>query len=226
MIAAIAESTVHDWSRFADSTGLLVRRIEVMPLALLRAAPRGDLGDDKSLWGVLDLGYGSCVLTLAKDAHCVYVRQLSVDGDSLTLAIRDALGVDYGTAELLKREYRPPVDDPAGRRRDDHIDGGDTPQAVHALMKSQIKTLTGELERAFGYVMESYPELSPTVLHVSGGGAKLNGLCDALRERLGINVRPLDPCQALKTGPSTLPVEKASAAGMAVSVGMAIGDVQ
>ena len=109
MIAAIAEDTVKDWSRFADSTGLLVRRIEVLPSALLRAAPRGDPGEQKSLWGVLDLGYGSCVLTLAKNAHCIYVRQLSVDGDSLTMAIRDALGVDYGTAEILKRQYRPPA---------------------------------------------------------------------------------------------------------------------
>ena len=173
----------------------------------------------------MDLGYGSCVLALAMDAHCVYVRQLSVDGDSLTLAIRDALGVDYGTAEILKREYRPPIA-AAGRRRDDRDDSVDMPQAVHALMKSHIKALAGELERAFGYVMEGYPELSPTVLHVSGGGAKLNGLCDALHERLGIDVRPLDPCQGLKTGRNGSPVEKASHACMAASLGMAIGDVQ
>ncbi len=226
MIAAIAEDTVKDWSRFADSTGLLVRRIEVLPSALLRAAPRGDPGEQKSLWGVLDLGYGSCVLTLAKNAHCIYVRQLSVDGDSLTMAIRDALGVDYGTAEILKRQYRPPADDAAGRRRDDRSDGGDMPLAVHTLMKSQINALIAELERAFGYVMESYPELSPTVLHVSGGGAKLNGLCDTLHERLGIGVRPLDPCQGLKTGRSASPVEEDSHACLAASVGMAIGDVQ
>ena len=226
MIAAIAESTVHDWSRFADSTGLLVRRIEVLPSALLRAAPRGDAGDDKSLWGVLDLGYGSCVLALAMDVRCVFVRQLSVDGDSLTLAIRDALGVDYGTAEILKRAYRPPVNADAGRRHDDFVDSGDMPQAVHALMKSHIKALAGELERAFGYVMEGYPELVPTVLHVSGGGAKLSGLCDALHEQLGIDVRPLDPCQGLKTGRNGSPVDTASRAQLAASVGMAIGDVQ
>ena len=93
-------------------------------------------------------------------------------------------------------------------------------------MRSQFKTLNGELERAFGYVMEGYPQQTPSVLYVSGGGAKLDGLADALRERLGIDVSSLDPCDRMRMDTRGSAVDEASRAYMAASVGMAMGDVE
>lgn len=224
MITAIPQTAAARWSSFADSIGMILRRIEVLPSALLRAAWRDGRQADDALWGVLDLGCRSCVLALAKGPHCVYVRQLSINGDCLTQSICDSLGVDYAAAEMLKREYRASPD--TGRTDRGSAVGDRVPQSVHSLLRSHIKTLAGELERAFGYAMETYPDLSPTALYLSGSGTRLSGLRQTLRERLGIDVELLNPCDGLDVGWHASSLDEGSHACIAASVGLAIGDVE
>lgn len=224
MIAAIPQTAAARWSSFADSIGLTLRRIEVLPSALLRAAWRQGRQAEDALWGVLDFGCRSCVLALAKGPHCVYVRQLSIDGDCLTQSICDSLGVDYATAEMLKREYRASPD--AGPTDRGSADGSHVPQSVHSLLRSRIKTLADELERAFGYVMETYPDLSPTALSLTGSGARLSGLRETLCENLGIDVELLNPCDGLEVGRHASSLDESVHTCIAASVGLAIGDVE
>ncbi len=215
LVAAAPREAVLRRVEALESIGLTVRHIEALPSAILRAAWRRRQYDEQSLWGALDIGFGGSVLALAKGPHCVYVRKLTGGGDALTLAILDALEVNYSTAELLKRQQGA-----AGAPAD-----GELPEAISGVLRTHMRSLAREIEKAFSYAMESYPELTPKALHLCGGGAKLDGITAALHEHLGIEVSTLDACTEFRPHDGTARPSESEQPVLAPGIGMALGDV-
>lgn len=233
MIVATRRSAVEAWERFVASLGLTLTCVDVLPCALLRAAwsaespaaPASAAGP-QTLWGVLDVGFGGALLTLAVGSCCVYVRPLSPGGDTLTLAVADALQVDYKTAELLKRSVAA-SDGPAGERAaapGTRI-ASDVQQVVEGVLRAQIRALAAEVERALAYALESYPQAQLGGIHVCGGGARLGLLAGGLREALGIDVRQLDPAVGLAAGAADALQRPRDAALYAGCIGVALGEL-
>lgn len=227
MICAASRTLVDNWSAAAEALGLWVERVETAPSALLRVAWRSQAPrlTTERVWGVLDLGFAASVLALARGPECIFVRNLSIAGDALTLAILDALGVDYATAEMLKREYSVlPTGGDAGPGT-----GAATvevPQALHSVIRQRVKALASDVERAFSYALESYPDLAAGPLFLAGGGCRLKGLPEALGEHLGIDVALLDPRPALELNPAGPPLPPDEQPGAGPSIGAALGDFE
>ncbi|MBU0641578.1 MAG: pilus assembly protein PilM [Planctomycetes bacterium] len=249
MITAVHRPVIARWCEALRAMGLTLRQVDVAPCALLRAAwhtglPRVRPGADAKpeqrqvLWGVLDIGFSGALLAVALNSHCVYVRPLMTGGDALSLALVDALEVDYAVAETLKRQYTGPRPTPAraeGQPPSDSIetlppavanhalDGVD--QALHAVLRARIRHLATEIERAFAYPMENYPDATPTAIYLCGGGARLGGLPEALHRLLGVEVALLDPCSGLLPPARGMPMHQSHHASLTACVGLALGDV-
>ncbi|TWT41171.1 Competence protein A [Phycisphaerae bacterium RAS1] len=231
LIAAVRRETLDVWCGLLDEVGLIPARVDAAPCALVRAAQRGVTDAEPSaLWGVLDIGMNSALLVLFKNQTCVFVRGLSVTGDSLTAGVQEALGVDFHTAETLKRTYRPPYRSDAGQRAEDV--GGDVATAVaadvrsvvHGLVRTRVRVMASEIERAFGYIMENNPDAVPRTLWLSGGGSRLSGLAPMLHGLLGIGVELLDPCGDVAVGRGAAAPSESQRAKLALCIGAAMGD--
>lgn len=215
LVSAASRATVDRRIQALETIGLTVRHIEAIPSVILRAAWRQTQYDEQSLWGALDIGFAGSVLALAKGPQCVYVRKLTGGGDAFTLAILDSLEVDYSTAEILKRQHGA-----AAPQAD-----GELPEAINGVLRAGIRALAREIERAFSYAMESYPELTPRALHLCGGAARLEGMCADLNEELGIEVRLLDACTDLRLRDGVSEPSALQRPALATGIGMALGDV-
>lgn len=220
MIAAAGTDIVRRHVDLCESVGLDLLRIDVAPGALLRAAWHNKHFGDDVIWGVLDIGFSSTVLALAIGQHCVFVRSARTTGNTFTTAIADALTVDYGEAERLKRNVRLPRDDAdrtsARNQQQDKL--------LWSILRPSIKSLAREVERAFAYAMESYPERNPSELFLAGGGGRMHGLPETLKKILGIDVGVLDPGTDLHPHTLATPAAEPQSA-FAAPIGLALGDL-
>jgi len=241
VIAAAKREAVVNWVRRLAQVGLELSLVDELPCALIRSAwrvglpGRTDRPPEECLWGVLDIGFSGALLAVALGSQCVYVRTMTAGGDSLSSAIENAVRVNYGAAEILKRQYQPP------RAASDRSlpaaplspssptvaaarpDGLAAP--LHALLRTRLRMLAVDTERAFAYAMESYPTATPVGLYLCGGGAKLAGLPELLAEWLGIEIRMLNPCENVPVEPGNPPVHGAYYPNMAACMGLALREV-
>lgn len=230
LIAAVRRETLDRWCRLLDEVGLIPARVDASACALVRAAQPLTPADVDALWGVLDIGMGSALLTLFRNGICVFVRAISITGDSLTAAVQEALDLDFPTAETLKRNYRPPFRGTGGQRAEDAGSevgtavAADVRSVVHGLVRTRIRVMASEIERAFGYVMANHPDAVPRKLWLTGGGARLAGLPTMLHGLLGIDVELLNPCHHLATSRDVTPPTEVQRARLALCVGTALGD--
>lgn len=194
MIAAMRRETVARLERFVEGIGLVLSRIEALPCALIRAAwlagapctPGAPPAAD-ALWGVLDLGFTGAMLTLALGPTCVYVRPLNLSGDGVTIALMDALEVDYTTAETLKRRCAGQAASASTAPLDP-----DLVQVVQNTIRSMTRPLADEVERSFSYAIEACPSATLAGLYLTGGSARLTAVAGVLRDVLEMEVRPLE----------------------------------
>ena len=241
MIVAAEREVLNRWQGVCENLGLELSCVDVLPCALLRSAWRIGLpGETKDrpahewLWGVLDIGFSGALIAIALGSQCIYVRTMAIGGDAFSSAIEAALHVDYGTAEVLKRQYQPPKtkDDESVTLSAGTAANGKSKQLdemadlQHSVLQGRLRALAGEIERAFAYTMESYPEATPAGLYVCGGGAKLAGLPQALQQWLGIGVEVLNPCQQLPQSSRALPVPAGHYFNLAACLGLALRDVE
>jgi cell division ATPase FtsA len=230
MIVAAKREVLSRWVGVLDAIGLELSEVDALPRALLRVAAHAGLPTaesdrpaSESLWGALDIGFSGALVAVALGSQCVYVRAIALGGDSFTAAVRDALRVDYGTAERLKRQYRSPGQVEGSPAAGDQGESAQLQGVLHSVLQGRVRTLAGEVERAFAYAMESYPEKTPVGLYVCGGAAKLAGLPAGLRQRLGIEVKLLNPCCRVEVPAGGIPVQETHYPSLAACVGLALG---
>lgn len=169
--------------------GLTVRRIDVSPCALVRAARLHWSPAEHDVWGMLDLGLRHSLLTVVVGTIPTYVRSLTVTHDQLTRRIAEAFEVPYQLAERLKCERGIATDAREARAvtpRKEMMNATDLPRVLGGVLNDTIRNLAREIERCFTYVLQSHPDAALNRLMLAGGGARLSGLADSLASALGI----------------------------------------
>ena len=162
-------------------------------------------------------GYGSfCLLNVGRE-----VANLSLIEQTIPILTRD---LSIGTrrfAEALVKELGISLDDAESRLRNP----GEMDAASRAALVEPIESLVAPVERARSILMSSETSqgrLDEVVL--SGGGAMLPGLAEAIERRLGTKVTTLDPLRAVSATPE---VERSLAehggpAVLSVAVGLGL----
>lgn len=208
MAAVMPAETAAQWCDLLARAGLVLRRLDVSPCALVALACRAVPPAAGEIWGVLDLGLRHSVLTAVIGDVPAYVRVLSVSAHDWTCQLAQAFEVDYIVAEQLKRDYgvgTPATGLPApgaqsggqGRGAARAAAGGtllnaaDLPTAVSTVLRRSLKALAHEVDRCFSYVLQSYPDRALSRLFLAGGGAGARGLAGALQVALDVPVKVL-----------------------------------
>ena len=154
--------------------------VDLVPFALIRAVGREDgLGLDQTEVGgeaIVDIGADVTNICVHERGVARFVRILPSAGRDVTQAVAGQLGIPDQEAEALKRG---------------EASGGsaDAPEG-EAIVRGRVSTLVDEIRSSLDFYRAQTPGAEVSSVLVTGGGSKMPGLLELLRERIGPSVEP------------------------------------
>lgn len=212
VVSAIDSINVADLVRAYDKMNLAVGALEFDSLALVRLL-RFE-GNWPEFLLVLDIGARHATLTAMHAESGVFAEYNlnSISGEIITGAISQALSLQQGQAEALKRMYG--VNFTAAQR-----------VQVEEVMQLVANDLTKELNSVLGFLSSHHGSTIPLQIPIVivGGGAQTLGLADLLKKSLNRELLVWTPGNRFRLIPR-MPME--AYAAFAVSIGTALRILQ
>jgi type IV pilus assembly protein PilM len=191
--------------------------IDLTPFAVTRAVGSGDEGLDLDVQGdeaVIEIGGHVTSICVHDRGTTRFVRILPSGGRDVTVAIARGLGVEEDVAEQLKRGEVP-------TGAEDLPD----PQDVRRIALQRAAGFADEVRSSLEFFAAQVPGSQLARVLVTGGGSKLEGLLELLRERVTI---PVDRGHVFQHARSELRLEddllEEAEPVLAVPVGLAMSD--
>jgi type IV pilus assembly protein PilM len=166
----------------AAATGAKVEPIglDLVPFALVRAVGATGAGMELETTGgeaVVDVGAHVTNIVVHAAGETRFVRILPSGGRDITVAIARGLSVDDEVAERLKRG--------------EFIEGSEaTPQQALEIAMQRATQFVDEIRSSLEFYTAQTQGARIERLLVSGGGSKLEGFIDILRQRIPVTVEP------------------------------------
>ncbi|GHD47208.1 type IV pilus assembly protein PilM [Mycetocola manganoxydans] len=210
LIAAIKEAVLGN-VRAVEKSGLTTLGVDLIPFALTRALLREGAG--AGTVAIVDIGASATTIVIASNGVPQFLRIIPAGGDDLTTALAQRLEIDSLQAEGIKRGVglRTRVDDPQFQRPMEIIN-----EVTSELLSSARNTLD--------YFSQARPDARVERILLTGGGAQLSGLPDALAELTRTPVVPADPFASLGLAKSFRPEQLGqNKSSILVALGLALG---
>lgn len=228
MLVAAGREMVDGFVRALHAAGLRPIRVDLLPFALVRAVTPVVPGPDAPLEAVVDIGADTVVVVVHQGGRPRFVRTIAGHGgDVITQALMERYGWDREDAERTKIVLGMP-----GFTRLDLLQGEleEVPDPdeldehpAHQVIAEHVEALISEVRATLVYFRGSVADeqrLSRIVL--TGSGAQLGGLAEAMSENLDRPVEHLDVLQRIKT-PRRLRTAGEDLASLAVTAGLCLG---
>jgi len=186
--------------------------LDLIPFALVRAIGTPDVGMDLEESGeeaVIDIGSHVTNIVVHARGTTRFVRILPSGGRDITIAIARAAGVEDDVAERLKRGEE--VEDMPG------------PDEVRNVALQRAAAFVDEIRSSLEFYTAQARDARIGHVLVTGGGSKLEGLLDLMRQRIPV---PVDPGRVFEQVPSQLSLSEAALDDaepvLATAIGLAI----
>jgi type IV pilus assembly protein PilM len=190
--------------------------IDLTPFALVRAVGTSEEGMDLERAGdeaVIDVGAHVTNICVHDRGTTRFVRILPSCGRDITLAIARGLGTEDDVAERLKRG--------------EDVEGGPSREDVDRVAMARAGSFVDEIRSSLEFYAAQMPGAKIGRVLVTGGGSKLKGFLELLRERIPV---PVDRGQVFEHVRSKLDLSPEAAAEaepvLAVATGLAIPERQ
>ncbi len=154
--------------------------LDLVPFAMVRAVGATGAGMELETTGgeaVVDVGAHVTNIVVHAAGETRFVRILPSGGRDITVAIARGLSVDDEVAERLKR----------GETVDD-VDA--TPEQAHEIAMQRATQFVDEIRSSLEFYTAQTQGARIERLLISGGGSKLEGFIDILRQRIPVTVEP------------------------------------
>ena len=176
LLAAVKKEMVDERLKLFKEAGLELNRVTINSIATANAFNR--LGPQVTASGkakaVLDIGGSASCLMIFKDSSPRFARDIFVGSQELTKKIANALGVDAGQAETIKRQP------------------GDKLAQVIEACDMPINNLITEIRLSIDYFMTE-KNIQVDELFLAGGGSLLKGIEGVFEKNLGLPVKIWNP---------------------------------
>jgi type IV pilus assembly protein PilM len=210
VIAAAKLELVTQQVEYLKLAGLEPIVLDVKPFALLRSLKGAMLGDalttsalgkdaytDSGDVGVvLEIAATQTTITLVQGDRFILNRNIGVSGDDFTAAIQRSFGLDFDSAEEIKLDYGTatiPTEDEEELLNFDAKREQFSPSRVYESLRPVLVDLTTEVRRSLEFFRVQQGDATVNRMLVTGGGAKLRGLPEAIGDALGFRVEVADP---------------------------------
>jgi len=157
-------------------------------------------------------------------------RNINVSGDDFTAAIQRAFGLDFDSAEEVKVEYGTatiPTEDEEDLLNFDAKREQFSPGRVYEALRPVLVELTTEIRRSLEFFRVQSGDANISRMLVTGGGAKLRGLPEAIGDALGFRVELGDPWLTINVDENRFDTQYLKKVGseFAVPLGLALRGV-
>jgi type IV pilus assembly protein PilM len=180
LLVAAQKAMVDTLVAAATSAKLEPLGLDLVPFALVRAVGRVGAGmelEERGGEAIVDVGAHVTNIVVHAAGETRFVRILPSGGRDVTNAIARALSIDDEVAERLKRGEL--VDD-------EEVD----PQQAHEISRQRATQFVDEIRSSLEFYTAQTQGARIERLLVSGGGSKLEGLLEILRQRIPVAVEP------------------------------------
>ncbi len=193
MLAATPRDLVDRRVQALEQAGLEPLAIELEPFALMRSAVELMQGSQvQETVALVDIGATYTSITIVSDGVFKLTRSVASAGNALTEAIASAMGISSSQAEEVKENEVKVVTDEVDRAMLTPLG-----QEASRALEPELEELVREIRRSFAFYDYQRTPDSAAIQGVSrviltGGTAKMNGLCEYLAGQLGVPVQVLN----------------------------------
>ncbi|MFD3004387.1 type IV pilus assembly protein PilM [Thermus tengchongensis] len=230
MVGAARQEAVASLLEALRGAGLTPIILDVKPFAGLYPLEAQLSSDPEGISVAVEIGAESTSLVLLKGDRPLAVRILTLSGKDFTEAIGKSFGLDFLTAEEVKRTYglaTIPTEDEELLLDFDAERERYSPGKIYDAIRPVLVELTQEVRRSLEFFRVQLGDVQPEVGYLYGGGSRLRGLATLLTDTLGVNFTVPDPWQGIQVDPKRFDLEKIRDMGpeFLVPVGLALRGV-
>jgi type IV pilus assembly protein PilM len=210
LVAAVKDAILGN-VKSTELAGLTTVDVDLIPFALARVL----LSRAKTTGSValIEIGANTTSVVIAADGVPQFVRIIPTGGADLTQALHSELEIDFGEAEQLKASI--------GLAK--QVSTVEEHRAVEVIYRVTSELLTS-LRNTVGYFVNTHPAMPVREIVITGGGAHLPGLTEALAEMTRLPVAFGDPFHTISLSRSlNAEVLRRSRSRLAVALGLALG---
>lgn len=183
LLVAVKKNIIEEHLSLLKECGLKPDVIDINSFAIFNSINNTNQLKEKSVIALIDIGSRMLEINIIKEGVLRFTRSASVSCDDLTQMMQKELNIDSERAERLKREY--------GLIAPEAGELAESP--IAKVTKQWLSGLIYEIRRSLdAYKVEQYGGRVEKILLI-GGGAKLKGLVDILKDRLDIEVGIANP---------------------------------
>ena len=199
MMSAIKVDTVDAFAGVILDSKLKIDAVDVSPVATYNwLLHNKELSKEPGETAAcIDVGASTSDIFIERDGEFRFTRSLTIAGNHITDAIKDALGVPYQEAERLKTTVgRVPLDS------EGPPDPSTEEGKVAAVIGEILGRLAHEINRSFGFFRTQSGGSPVAKVVLCGGSAVLRNMQQFMAERLEVPVTLADPFANLTIAPS------------------------
>ncbi|MFF1634501.1 type IV pilus assembly protein PilM [Leifsonia sp. NPDC058248] len=210
LVAAVKDAVLGN-VKATQLAGLTTVDVDLIPFALTRVlVGRANATGNVAL---IEIGANTTSVVIAAGGVPQFVRIIPTGGADLTQALQSELEIEFGEAERLKAAV--------GLAK--QVSTIEEHRAVEIIYRVTSDLLTS-LRNTVSYFVNTHPAMPVGELVVTGGGAHLPGLIDALGEMTRLPVALGDPFRTVSLSRSlNAEVLRHSRSRLAVALGLALG---
>ena len=213
LLVAAQRSMVEQLVSAVTAAKLQAMGLDLIPFALVRSVGATDVALDLEEGvveeAIVDIGAHITNIVVHGRGETRFVRILPSGGRDVTVAIGRATGVDDDVAERLKRG--------------EQFEGGPAPQQVRQAALQRAASFVDEVRSSLEFYTAQAKDARIGKVLVTGGGSRLEGLFELMRQRIPV---PVEPGGVFGRVPHQLdPADVAAAEPLlAVAIGLALPD--
>ncbi|HEY9424544.1 MAG TPA: type IV pilus assembly protein PilM [Microterricola sp.] len=210
LIAAVKAAVLGNVAA-TQKAGLNTVDVDLIPFALTRALiSRPGIAGTAAL---VDIGANTTTVVIVRDGVPQFVRIIPTGGDDITIALRSGLETDTAGAEGVKRSLG----------LASSVASREEQAAVEVIYRVALEQLSS-LRNTISYFVNTRPEDPVQQIVLSGGGAQLPGLVNALGEMTRLPVVLGDPFSSVSIARSADEEQlRQRGSTFTVALGLALG---
>ncbi len=211
ILVAARKEKIDDYTSVITQAGLEAVTVDVGTFAALNCFEANYIEEMPGSAALIDIGSSVTNISILQNGMSVFWRDISIGGNQYTDTVQRELNLSRDQAEAAKRG--------------EAVEGVPGEQ-VGVILATVNEELCHEIQRTVDFVKAVAGSETPLeAIYLTGGGARLPGMQEALSSQFGAHVELLDPFRAVKLPPKLESQVGEIGPDVTVAVGLALRKV-
>ncbi len=208
LLVAAKKEKIADYTGVIAQAGRTAVAVDVDAFALQNAYQANYGIEPGRVVVLLNIGASATNINIIHGDQSVFTRDISSGGNAYTEALQKELNLPFESADALKRG--------------EAVEGANYEEARHVL-RAVSENVMLEIQKTFDFFKATTSADKIDRIVVSGGGSRVEGFFEQLRERFEAPIEAFDPFHSISFDSRKFGVEAADVAPtVAVAVGLAL----